>query len=335
MIETRITRRHGISTPILNAGMAFVAGPELAAAVANAGGIGMLGAAMLPPDALRAAITATRSLTRGPLGVDLIGDFVESAHINALVAARPDIAVFFWTFPDRAALDRLKVAGIAVWMQVGSLEEARVALALGAETLIVQGSEAGGHNRSEATLANLLTSVRREWPAVPVVAAGGVIDGTTMAAALTLGADAVWCGTRFLATPESAAHADYKRRVIETRSGGTLRTTLFGPEWPGQMARVMTNQATRTGAGRETDALRDAEGEVIGTMTFCGVDLPVPRYSAMLPTRDFRGDIEWTCLTAGEAAANIGSLRPAGDLVAEMTAEAERILLGPLRAAAE
>src|SRR5499427_4919722 len=172
MFDTRITRQFGLAAPILNAGMAFVAGPELAAAVSNAGGLGMLGGALMPPEGLKGLIEATRKATDRRFGVDLIGDFSTDAHIDVLVEQRVALAVFFWTGPTPAQIARMKSAGIAFWMQIGSVEEARAAAALGAEALVVQGSESGGHNRAEATLANLFPAVRTALPDMPLVAAG-------------------------------------------------------------------------------------------------------------------------------------------------------------------
>jgi hypothetical protein len=107
MLKTRITDRFGLSTPILNAGMAMVAGPELAAAVSNAGGLGMLGGAMVPPDGLRAMCAATRALTSRPFGVDLIGDFLADEHLDALIEERVPLVVFFWTIPPKEQIARL------------------------------------------------------------------------------------------------------------------------------------------------------------------------------------------------------------------------------------
>lgn len=334
MFETRITKQFGLGAPIINAGMAFVAGPELAAAVSNAGGLGMLGGALVPPEGLKALIEATRQLTDRRFGVDVIGDFSSDAHIDVLIDEQVALAVFFWTAPTPAQIARLKAARVAFWMQVGSVEEARTASALGAEALIVQGSESGGHNRAEATLANLLPAVRAALPKMPLVAAGGIIDGASLVAALTLGAEAVWCGTRFLASREADAHEGYKSRVVTARSGDTAMTTVFGPEWPGQPIRALVNEAVRRSAGREKAALAEAAGHLIGTTRLGGQSVPVPRYSALLPTRSFDADLEWSCLTAGESAANIQSIEPAGAILQGVMREAEQLLSTLGRAAA-
>ncbi len=334
MFDTRITKQFGLAAPILNAGMAFVAGPELAAAVSNAGGLGMLGGALMPPEGLKALIEATRKLTSRRFGADVIGDFSSDAHIDVLVEQKVALAVFFWTAPTPAQVARLKAGKVAFWMQVGTVEEARAGAALGAEALVVQGSESGGHNRAEATLANLFPAVRAALPDMPLVAAGGITDGASMVAALARGADAVWCGTRFLASREADAQDGYKKRVVAAKSGGTALTTVFGPEWPEQPVRALVNEAVRRSAGREKAALAEAAGDVIGTMQMGGQAVPVPRYSALLPNRSFAADLEWSCLTAGESAANIKSVEPASKILRAMMQEAEQ-LLGALAQAAE
>jgi NAD(P)H-dependent flavin oxidoreductase YrpB (nitropropane dioxygenase family) len=323
MFDTHLSKAFKLKTPIINAGMAFVAGPELAAAVANAGGLGMLGGAMIPAEGLRMMIGATRSMTAKNFGVDLIGEFIEESHIEVLIEEKVALAVFFWSAPSAAQVKRLKAGGVAFWMQVGTVMEAIKASELGAEALIVQGSEAGGHNRSEATLGTLFPAVRDAVPGLPLIAAGGISDGASMAAALLRGAAAVWCGTRFLASKEADAHEGYKQRVLEAKTGSTAITTVFGPEWPGQPLRALVNEAVRVSAGREVEALAEAQGQTIGKTLLGGQPIPVPRYSAILPTRAFNADLEWACLTAGESAANIQSIESAADIIKSMMAEAE------------
>lgn len=326
MLKTKITEAFGLQTPIINAGMAFVAGPELAAAVANAGGLGMLGGAMLPPDGLRATIRATRALTDRSFGVDFVRKLEDESIIDVVVEEKVSLVVFFWDMPSPDAVAKLKANGIPVWMQVGSVAEAREADWYGVETLIVQGSEAGGHNRAEAPLAHLFPAIRAALPDMPLVAAGGIVDGQSMIAALARGAEAVWCGTRFLASEEANAHAGYKQRVLKARAGDTVLTRVFGPEWPGHLMRALPNAATRHAAGRELEALAESAGEIIGRVTLGGVEMPVPRYSAILPVKSFEADLEWSCLTAGESAAMIDEVLPAGEIVRRMTAEAATLL---------
>ena len=326
MISTSITRDFGLATPIVNAGMAMIARPALAAAVCEAGGLGTIACDINPPQILRELIGKTRALTKRPFGVDLIGDFVTEEHISVLVEEQVALAIFFWTMPDLEQVGRLKQAGIKVWMQVGRVAEAEQAVALGAEALIVQGAEAGGHNRAEASTMTLFPRMRRRFPGLPLLAAGGVVDGTTMAAALALGADAVWCGSRFLASQEAEAHEAYKNHVLAADVSDTVILSIYGPEWPGQNMRVVVNDGARAALGREAQATKDAEGQVIGSTVLNGQTIPLPRYSAILPTPDFDGDIEQACLTAGQSAGNIDEVLPAGEIVRRMTAEAKSVL---------
>lgn len=325
MVTTPITEKFGLKAPIINAGMAFVAGPELAAAVANAGGLGMLGGAMVPAEGLRMMIRATREMTSGCFGVDLIGDFIDDTHVDVLIEERVPLVVFFWSAPSPAQVARLKSGGVGFWMQIGSLDEAKAGAALGAEALIVQGSESGGHNRSQARLETLFAAVRNALTDVSLIAAGGIMDGASMAAALSRGADAVWCGTRFLASREADAHEGYKARVVGAKADCTALTTVFGPEWPGQPIRALVNEAMRVSEGRVDAALAEAAGDLIGTTIVGGQTMPIPRYSAILPTRTFDADLEWACLTAGECAADIGSVEPARAIIDRMMHEAGKV----------
>ena len=323
MFSTSITRTFGLTTPIVNAGMAMVARPALAAAVCEAGGLGTFGSDINPPEILRDLVRQTKALTKRPFGVDLICDFVTDEHFSVLVEEQVALAIFFWTLPTPAQVARLKQAGIKVWMQIGGVAEAEHAAALGADALIVQGAESGGHNRAEASTMTLFPRIRRRFARLPLLAAGGIVDGTTMAAALVLGADAVWCGSRFLAAQEAEAHQAYKDRVVSADVGDTAILSIYGPEWPGQAMRAIINDGARAALGREAEAIKEAEGQVIGSTVLNGQTIPLPRYSAILPTRDFDGDIEQACLTAGQSAGNIDELLPAGEIVRRMTREAK------------
>jgi NAD(P)H-dependent flavin oxidoreductase YrpB (nitropropane dioxygenase family) len=238
--------------------------------------------------------------------------------------------------PTVGHVERLKQTGVKVWMQIGRVAEAEQAVALGAEALIVQGAEAGGHNRAEASTMTLFPRIRGRFPGLPLLAAGGIVDGRTMAAALVLGADAVWCGSRFLASQEAEAHDAYKARVLTADVGDTAILSIYGPEWPGQAMRAIVNDGARVALGRESEAIQNAAGQIIGSTVLNGQKIPAPRYSAILPTRDFDGDIEQACLTAGQSAGNIDEVLPAGEIVRRMTSEAKAALnrLVPLREAA-
>jgi NAD(P)H-dependent flavin oxidoreductase YrpB (nitropropane dioxygenase family) len=211
-------------------------------------------------------------------------------------------------------------------MQIGRVAEAEQAAALDADALVVQGAEAGGHNRAEASTMTLFPRIRRRFPGLPLLAAGGIVDGATMAAALVLGADAVWCGSRFLAAQEAEAHDSYKERVLSADVGDTAILSIYGPEWPDQPMRAIVNDGARVALGRKAEAIADANGQIIGSTVLNGQTIPLPRYSAILPTRDFNGDIGQACMTAGQSAGNIAEILPAGEIIRRMTSEAKTAL---------
>lgn len=328
MIHTRITKMLGIETPICSAGMAFVGRPELAAAVSNSGGLGGLGCDMNPPEGLRAMLRETRALTSHPISVDMVGDFLTDGHIDVCVEEGVEVVVFFWTPPSAAQVERLQQNGTRVWMQVGSVAEAGEAAALGVDAIIVQGSEAGGHNRAEAATMSLLPAVIRAVAPIPVLAAGGITDGRGLAAALCLGAEGVWCGTRFLASAEANAHEEYKARIVAAGVGDTVRTDLFGREWPFQTERVIRNRTVAEWGERAAEAMATPPGESVGTTVMGGETIPIPSFSAVLPTPETEGDFDQFNLTAGESCGNVLDIRPAAQIVSRMTADAVEVLDG-------
>jgi NAD(P)H-dependent flavin oxidoreductase YrpB (nitropropane dioxygenase family) len=147
-----------------------------------------------------------------------------------------------------------------------------------------------------------------------------------MVAALALGAEAVWCGTRFLASHEADANDGYKARVLAAEVSDTLSTTLFGPEMPLQPMRVIRNAATDEWAGREEEAMEATAGQTAGTLRTPDGAVPLPRFSVYLPTRDVDGDLDQLCLTAGQSAGRIRTLKPAAQIVDEMTREAHEAI---------
>jgi nitronate monooxygenase len=228
-----LLERLGVERPIVQAGMGGgLAGAELAAAVSAAGGLGTIG--ILPPDALARELRAARERTDRPIAVNLILHFARGAHWE--VARNADAVVTFWGQPHRHA--------DGVWIhQCGSVEEALAAREAGADGVIAQGVEAGGHVRGSVPAAELLRALREALPrGYPVLRAGGIADGRDVAAALEAGADAAVLGTRFLMTHESGAHELYKRRLEEARE--TVLTELFGVGWANAPHRVVPNAAT-------------------------------------------------------------------------------------------
>ena len=248
MISTRLTQKLGIRHPIIQAGMGGVARAELVAAVSNAGGLGMLGMVRMTPDFIRDQIQKTRALTKHPFGVNLIQPVAPASgfesQLEVCIEERVPVVSLFWSDPA-PFVQRCHAAGIVVMLQVGSAEEASRAAAAGVDIIVAQGVEAGGHVRGQVGLVPLLPTVVEAVTPVPVIAAGGIVDGRGLAAALALGADGVWVGTRFVASEESEAHADYKKRLLAASQADAIYTEIFHVGWPPNSPhRVLRNPLT-------------------------------------------------------------------------------------------
>jgi NAD(P)H-dependent flavin oxidoreductase YrpB (nitropropane dioxygenase family) len=335
MWHTRITEQFGLEFPFVSAGMGFVAMPPLVAAVCEAGGMGTLGASPQLPETVRALIRDIRARTARPFGVNFVTPFATADHIDVCLEEQVPVVSFHWDEPPAGHIRRLRAGGVRVWLQVGSVEMACQAAELGVDALIVQGSEAGGHVRGSASTLVLVPAIADAVAPLPVLAAGGIADGRGVAAALALGAEAVWVGTRLLASQEANVRHDYKQRVVAAGVADTTVTTLFGPEWPDAPARVLRNRVVREWAGREQEALRTAAGAPsIGQTDFLGQDYAMPKFSALLPTPTTTGDLDEMMLAAGESAGLIREIRPAGELARKMMDDAWQIIHGRLPAIA-
>ena len=312
----------GVELPIVQAGMGGgLARHELAAAVSEAGGLGTLG--LMAPDILRREIAAARRLTDKPIAVNLLLPFARSAHFEA--AAEADALVTFWGRPKRRT-DKL-------WIhQCGSVEEALEAQSAGADAVIAQGVEAGGHVRGDEPALELLERVRRAvGPTYPVLLAGGLADRDDVARALHAGAAAAVLGTRFLMTDESRAHPAYKQRLMESRE--TVLTELFGTGWAAAKHRVIWNEATErwlSGDHRGPAPMR-LINRVLGPAlaavpdgvqgTFARLQRPGrPLFSPFAVTDDGpRNLLDAGPLYAGETVARIYDVIPAADAVRRLT----------------
>ena len=341
-MRTRLTKRFGLEHPFVGAGMGFVALPELVAAVSEAGGLGVLGVAPEPPPVFAERIAQIRALTQRPFGVDFflavsptLGPTTVDAHIDIAVASRVDLVVFHFGIPTATWVSSLKSAGSQIWVQVPSPEQARAALDAGADGLVVQGREAGGHNHSTTPLHDLLREVRDEvGDDVLLLAAGGIATGADVVTALAHGADGVWVGTRLVASTEAYANPEWKRRLTQARRQDTVITTLFGPELPCQPYRVLRNPAVDAAIGQQDEICGlPPTGAPIGTtVLFPGTSfetpgVPMPTFSALPPTPDTTGDFDAMGMPAGESVQHIRDIKPAARIVADMMHEARSIIV--------
>lgn len=323
----------GCEVPVLLAGMGGVARWELAAAVANAGGYAMLGMVREDPALIGREVTALRAATDRPFAVNIIPSATEAGLLDRQIGLCLDLGVraftFFWDVVP-AAVARVKAAGALVLHQVGTADAARQAEAAGADVVIAQGIEAGGHVHGRTGTLALADEVLRAV-AVPVVASGGIASGAGLAAALALGAQGVQCGTAFLATTESFAHDYHKRRVAEAKAEDTVLTDVYVLNWPAHAAvRVIANSVTETLGfrllGHDPDALpREVIAHEDGR--------PLWRFSTDSPSRLTTGDLEAMALYAGQGVDAIRDVVPAAERLRRIVAEAEACL-GRLGAAA-
>jgi NAD(P)H-dependent flavin oxidoreductase YrpB (nitropropane dioxygenase family) len=340
-LRTRLTESFGLRHPFVGAGMGFVALPALVAAVSEAGGLGVLGVAPEPPPVFAERLTQIRALTSRPFGVDFflttsptLGPITVDDHIAIAAAAKVDLVVFHFDIPSAAWVATLKAAGCRIWVQVSTVDFARRALAAGADGLVAQGKEAGGHNRSTTPLHHLLHDLRHELGHdVLLLAAGGIATGADVVAALAHGADGVWVGTRLVASTEAYAHPGWKQRIVEAGSHDTVVTKLFGPELPCQPYRVLRNPAIDAAIGRQDElcALPPTGAPIGTTLLFPGTSfatpgVPMPTFSALPPTPDTTGNLDAMGLPTGEGAHHIRDIKPAAHIVRDLMAEARSIL---------
>jgi nitronate monooxygenase len=310
----------GCEYPVVLAGMGGVARSELVAAVTQAGGFGFLGMVREPPSLMRQEIEAVRRVTSKPFGVNLIPAATEAEllerQVSTCIEQDVPVVALFWDL-SKEVVQRLREAGVVVVCQVGSAKEGELAQRTGAQLLIAQGSEAGGHVRGTTPLRTLLPDVIAS-SSVPVLAAGGLVDGRDLVDALRLGAQGVVIGTAFLASPESFAHEYHKQRVIEGKAKETILTNVFHINWPrGARVRVLQSSVTRGERGDPfgpSEVIGDEEGR------------PIYLFSTDSPLRSMTGDFERMALYAGEGIDKIDAVLTAGERVAAIVGEARRLL---------
>jgi NAD(P)H-dependent flavin oxidoreductase YrpB (nitropropane dioxygenase family) len=322
-LTTRFTEAYGLSTPIAQAGMAFVGmEPELAVAVSNAGALGSLGVGLLPPPAMTQIIGAIRGGTVGAFHVNFITAFTDQQRIDAVCEAAVPAVSFHWGHPPRAWIDQLHASGIRVFEQVGSVEAAKRAVGDGIDLVVAQGVEAGGHNYATLPTFALVPLVVDAVAPALVLAAGGIADGRGLAAALMLGADGAWIGTRLVATDESAAHEGYKSRLVAAAATDTVVTSMFGPEMPDfNPMRVLRNRVV------DEQPPDSGERPVIGHSTLGGVETELRRFTNLVPMRGLTtGDLDEMPLLAGQGAGLVDAVKSAGSVIADITAQAAEML---------
>jgi len=324
-VKTSLCERLGIELPIIQAPMGGAVGPQLAAAVSNAGGLGMLVLWRADAETMRRQISEVRALTSRPFGVNLVLDFPQEDRLSICVEERVPVISFFWRHPS-SLMPRAKSGGAIVMHTVGSAADAKRAVDCGVDIVVTQGWEAGGHVRGMVATMPLIPVVVDAVSPIPVVAAGGIADGRGVAAALALGATGAWIGTRFLASQEAAIHTRYRERLFQAKETDTVYLeNLFDVRWPNAPHRTLRNRTVDAweAAGRPPSGKRPGEGDVIATSRSAG---PIVRYQSYTPGADAEGDIDALSLWAGQSVGLVSKLQPAGEIVREISDEADSIL---------
>jgi NAD(P)H-dependent flavin oxidoreductase YrpB (nitropropane dioxygenase family) len=315
MLHTPVCDILKIEHPIALGGMASVYAPPLVAAVSNAGGLGTLGCGRMRGDQIRAGTASVRELTNKPFGLNFLMFNVNEESFAAALALRPAVMAFAWPRPDqdvKSYIARAHDAGSKVTLMAGGVPEATRGAEDGADVIIAQGTEGGGHVSWQATMALVPMVVDAVSP-ISVLAAGGIADGRGLAAALALGADGVLLGTRFLASEESPLHPKFKQAILDSDGHDTVLSEIpdlaAGTVWPGAMSRTLRNGFIERWAGREW-ALRQCQAEAL----------------AAVQAAHNSGNADEAPLFIGQDAGLIHDIPTAAEIVNRIAREAEQIL---------
>ena len=300
LFENRITSLFKIDLPIIQAGMVWASGWELASAVSNAGGLGIIGAGSMYPEVLRTHIQKTKAATHKPYAVNLPMLYPDlQAHINIIIEEKVPI-VFTSAGNPKTWTASLKAAGCIVVHVVSSAQFALKAEAAGCDAVVAEGFEAGGHNGREETTTMVLIPMVHKAVKIPVIAAGGIANGSQMLAAFALGAEAVQIGSRFVCSKEASSHLNFKNAIIESKEGATeLGLKSLAP------VRLLKNKfANEILAFEKQGASKEALAESLG--------------KGRAKRGMFEGDMENGELEIGQVTAMIDTIQPAAEIVHEI-----------------
>ena len=332
-IRTSLTERLGIRWPIVQAPIGSGSTPELAAAVTNAGGLGMLAVTWRSQQEITDVLETAKHATDGPLGANIVldpqaTDDSTDDQVDTVLATGIDL--LSCSFGDcRAYVDRVHDAGALIAQTVGSVAEAQTAVEAGVDIVVAQGWEAGGHVQSEVATMPLVPRVVDAVPETPVVAAGGIGDGRGIAAALSLGAAGVWLGTRFIPTRESGFHAGYTQAVLDGTASQTVYGKPFARGWPDQPHRVLRNDTVTRweDAGRPPIGARPGDDDIVASQPD---GRSVTRYSDEVPLEGSTGDVDELAHYAGQSVGLVEKRQSAAETVRQLGTETIEALEHPV-----
>jgi len=308
--------------PILQAPIGGAGSTNLAASVSNAGGLGSLALTWATPDIAVQRIKRLQSQTKQPFFANFVLSFPPKALRDVLEAGTP-IITFSWGQPG-PLIHQVQTYGALAGVQVGSLQGARQAIDDGANFVICQGVEAGGHVQSTTPLSELLEKIVKISGSVPVIAAGGLSNGKDIAWALKQGASAVMLGTRFVATVESNAHPHYKQALVEGSATDSVYTLCFDGGWPYAAHRVLRNKTLQEweNAGCPQPGHRPGEGDTVAQDK---AGNPIKRYDDAPPFVDTVGEVLECCLYAGTGCGKIKDIPEAALLMSDLWTEFQQV----------
>jgi nitronate monooxygenase len=315
----------GIDVPIVQAPIGSASVPALAAAVSEAGALGSVALSWTRPEDVAAVLDDVRARTSKPFLVNILLEWPPEERLEAALAAGARIVSLAWGDPS-PYVDRVHAAGALVIGTVGTAEEARRFADAGVDAVCAQGWESGGHVWGEVSTMALVPAVVDAVSPLPVIAAGGISDGRGIAAALALGAQGVWIGTRFLLAEEAPVHPGYRERLLRARGEDALYAAdLFNLGWENAPHRALRNSTRERweAAGSPGPGERPGEGETVATRADGS---PIARYSSSMPVESISGDIEALSMWSGQGIGLVDRVQPAGDIVRELVDEAEATL---------
>jgi NAD(P)H-dependent flavin oxidoreductase YrpB (nitropropane dioxygenase family) len=318
--------RLGLSVPVVQAPVGSASTARLAAAVSEAGGLGTLALSWSNIAEVRNRVRAAKALTARPIGANLVLQWPQRERLEACLDEGVEVISTFWGDPAPYG-DVIKGAGAMHIHTVGSVDEARRALAAGVSAVVAQGWEAGGHVRGEVSTLALVPAVVDAVDPLPVLAAGGIGDGRGLAAVLALGAEAGWIGTRFLLATEADVHDVYREALIAAGESDTAYGVIFDGGWPEAPHRVLRNATVRRWqlAGGPPPGSRPGEGDILG-VTAAGRQLL--RYGDDPPLRDIDADPEQMAMYAGQSTGVIRRVESAAEIVESLASECSLVISG-------
>jgi enoyl-[acyl-carrier protein] reductase II len=302
-VQNRITQLFNIKYPIIQAGMVWCSGWELASAVSNSGGLGLIGSGSMYPDVLRTHIRKCQHATRLPFGVNIPLLYPEIEKLIEIVVEEKVKIIFTSAGNPNTWTKVLKGQGIKVVHVISNVKFALKAQEAGVDAIVAEGFEAGGHNGREETTSMVLIPLIRDHIHIPLIAAGGIGDGRAMLAAFSLGAEAVQVGSRYAASHESSAHPNFKNKIIETKEGETLLTMKqLTP------VRLIKNKFfEQVKAAEESGADKTALSVLLG--------------KGRAKKGMFEGDLDEGELEIGQVSSLISEIKPAADITKEIWEE--------------